>query len=429
MRLKVGTFEEFSKSETNFKKNIFDRNILKNVERIVCDIREGGDSCLRRYSLKFDKVELNEFRVSDELIRKAYSKIKERYIKAIKKCAETIKKFALKQKNQYKDFEFEIKKGVFTGQKVIPIESIAVYVPGGRFPLVSTLLMGAIPAKAAGVKRIVIISPPKFKGSIHPAILVASDIIGIDEIYMIGGAQAIAALAYGTETIKPVEKIVGPGNNYVNAAKKIVYGDVGIDFIAGPTEVAVIADKTANPFYIAADLIAQAEHDVNAIPLLITNSISLANSVNNEVESKLKILKTREVAEQSIKKNGKIIIVKDLIKAVKLANDIAPEHLELHVKNPCNYIDKLLNYGSLFLGKYSAEVFGDYSSGLNHTLPTNRVAKYTGGLSIKDFLKIQTTLRVEKEGVTNLSEALDFAELEGLDGHFKAAEIRIKNQE
>jgi len=406
------------------------------VREILRDVRQNGDDAVKRYTLKYDGVALEEMRVSVSEVKDAYHRVDNKVISSIERAAENIKKFAEKQLVQFEDFEFEIVPGVFTGQKVMPIERVGIYVPGGRFPLVSTLLMCAIPAKVARVSDLAVCSPPSYNGSIprggislgsiHPAILVAADIVGVNEIYKIGGVQAIGAMAYGTQTIKRVDKIVGPGNRYVALAKKEVFGAVGIDFIAGPTEIMIIADETANPEYLAADLLAQAEHDVEALPVLVTTSMELADKVKKALEFQLQELKTRNTARISIDNNGKIILVNDMDEAVNIANKKAPEHLELQVKNPERYIDKFKNYGSLFTGEYSAEVLGDYSSGLNHTLPTNTSARYTAGLSVRDFLKLQTTLGVTKEGLSVIGPvAKTLAETEGLDGHARSIAIRI----
>jgi histidinol dehydrogenase len=286
--------------------------------------------------------------------------------------------------------------------------------------------MCCIPARVAGVKEISVFSPPTYNGSIHPAILVAADICQVEEIYRIGGIQSIAAMAYGTETIKKVDKIVGPGNQFVAAAKKLVYGAVGIDFIAGPTELLIIADDSANPAFIAADLLGQAEHDINAIPILITNSPELAEQVNQQIEKQLLDLATADIASQSLKNNGVIVLVDSIEEAISIANKKAPEHLELQAKNAEVYVDRLKNYGSLFIGSFSAEALGDYSSGLNHTLPTNGCARYTGGLSVRDFLKFQTTLEVKEEGLSAIGKtAIEFGRLEGLEGHARSVEIRM----
>ncbi len=400
---------------------------IESVREIISEVKSNGDRAIRKYTSQFDGVTLEQFRISTSEIKRAYDYLDSELVNSLEFAVENIKRFAIKQKEQLTDFEYEIRPGVFTGQKVIPIERVGVYTPSGRYPLPSTVLMCCVPAQGAGVKEIVVCSPPTYNNSIHPAILVAADICGVSEIYRIGGVQSIVAMAYGTESIKKVNKIVGPGNQYVTAAKKLVYGAVGIDFIAGPTELFVIADESANPAFIAADLIGQAEHDIHAIPILITTSQNLANRIIQEIEQQLAHLKTADVARQSLNNNGTIIIVDSLDEAFKIANKKAPEHLELQVNNPEKYINRLGNYGSLFLGSYSAEALGDYSSGLNHTLPTNTCARYTGGLSVKDFLKFQTTLRVSEQGLFSIgSTAMRLGEMEGLYGHARSVEVRMK---
>lgn len=399
---------------------------LSQVSEIIGDVRRDGDRAVQDYTARFDGVHVEQLKVSLKEIEEAYEQIGKASIDVLRQAADNIEKFALKQKEAVRDFEYEIQPGVVTGQKVIPIERVGVYAPGGNAPLPSTVLMCALPARVAGVQDIVVCSPPSHGGTIHPAILVAAVLCDVSAIYKVGGVQAIAAMAYGTESIRPVDKIVGPGNKYVTAAKRLVYGTVCIDFIAGPTELMIIADEGANPSYVAADLLAQAEHDIHAIPVLITDSPGLANQVALEVETQLPRLKTGEIAERSLHDNGMIIIVSDLDEAVELANRRAPEHLELQVENVGQYVDRLKHYGSLFIGRNATEVLGDYSSGLNHTLPTNTTARYTGGLSVHDFLKIQTTLRVTPEGLEHIGPmAEQLGELEGLDGHAKSVRLRL----
>jgi len=400
---------------------------ISTVKQILHDVRQNGDDAVKRYTLKYDGITLRQIKVGLSEIRNAYHKVDNKTISSIKRAAENIKKFAEKQLTQFKDFELRIAPGVFAGQKVIPVERVGIYVPAGRFPLVSTLLMCAIPAKVAGVSKISVCSPPSYKGSIYPAILVASDIVGVREIYKLGGVAAIGAMAYGTQTVKKVDKIIGPGSKYVALAKKEVFGTVGIDLIAGPTEIMIIADNAANPEYLAADLLAQAEHDIDALPILITTSIEIAKRVKKAVELQLQRLETKNIAKFSISKNGRIILVNNMAEAVNIANKKAPEHLELQIKNPDRYVDKLKNYGSLFIGSYSAVVLGDYSSGLNHTLPTNTTARYTGGFSVKDLIKLQTTLRVTKKGLSVVGPiAKTLSETEGLNGHLKSITVRSK---
>lgn len=400
---------------------------LTSVKEIITEVKKNGDRAVIQYTADFDNVRLEKLNVEKSEVKGCYEKLDKNTITSLEASAENIRKFASKQLDQLIDFEIENQPGVFTGQKVIPIERIGVYAPGGRFPLPSTVLMCGLPAKVAGVKEIILCSPPTHHGTIHPAILVAADIVGMKEIYRIGGVQSIAAMAHGTETMRAVDKIVGPGNKYVTEAKRLVYGDVGIDFIAGPTEVMILADETANTALIAADLLAQAEHDTNAVPRLVTNSIKLAEEVNGELQHQLSELKTSEIAKKSLQKNGVIFVVESIDEAISIANRSAPEHLELQMRNPGHYINDLKNYGTLFIGEYSAEALGDYSSGLNHTLPTNGSARYTGGLSVLDFVKLQTTLRVTKLGLSTIGpHALRLAETEGLDGHGKSVAIRLE---
>lgn len=391
---------------------------IDSVEEILEDVRKNGDEAVKRYTKKFDNIELEESKISDPEIKKAYEKIDRKIISNLKKSAKNIRNFAQKQLSQFKGFEIENANGVL-GQKIIPIEKVGCYVPGGRYPLPSSALMSAIPAKVAGVKQIIVCSP-----KIKPSVIVAADIAGADKIFNVGGIQAIGAMAFGTETIPKVDKIVGPGNKYVTAAKKEVFGEVGIDFLAGPSEITTIADSKANPKIIAADLLAQSEHDPESKPNLITTSKNIAEAVNEELSKQLDKLKTKETARQSLK-NGRIIIVKSLKEAVKIADKISPEHLELQIESPQKLVDKLSNYGSLFIGEYSAEVFGDYCSGTNHILPTNKASRYTGGLSVKDFLKFVTYQKTSKKGANKLSKiASKIAQTEGLDGHKKSAEFR-----
>jgi histidinol dehydrogenase len=385
-------------------------------------LKKEGDKAVKRYTEKFDKIKLEKLEVSKEEIKKAYEGADDETLETLKKAAQNIRFFARKQKNFFRDFETK-KDGILLGQKVIPIKKVGCYVPGGLYPLPSSALMSIIPAKVAGVKEVIVCSP-----KIKPVTIIAADIAGADKIFSIGGVQAIGAMAYGTSSVPKVNKIVGPGNIYVNLAKKEVYSEVGIDFIAGPSEILIIADETSNAKFIALDLLAQAEHSKDSKINLITNSGKIGEEVNKEIKLQLKALKTKEVAKLSLEnlKNGKIIIVKNLKKAVKIANKMAPEHLELQVKNPRRLMKKLRNYGSLFIGKFSGVIFGDYCSGVNHILPTNGAAKYTGGLSVKDFLKIVTYQKISKVGARKMVQiASKFSDIEGLEAHKKSAEVRI----
>ncbi|MBI3034819.1 histidinol dehydrogenase [Candidatus Woesearchaeota archaeon] len=398
------------------------KEINKVVNKIIEDVKNKWDAAIRYYTKKFDKIGLNSFLVTKQEVKEAYKQVNKETIKALKFAKRNIEFFAKQQLKQLKNFEIR-KNGVILGQRVIPIEKIGVYIPGGNYPLPSTALMCIIPARLAGVKKIIVCSP-----KIKPETIVAADIAGADKIFKIGGVQAIAAMAYGTKQIPNVDKIVGPGNVYVTAAKKIVYGDCGIDFLAGPSEVMIIADETGSPEFIAADLLAQAEHDIKTKVDLVTTSRELANKVNEQIKIQLPRLKTKSIAELSLK-NRNITIVKNLNEAINIANEKSPEHLELQIKNPENAIRKLKNYGSLFIGENTAEVFGDYCSGTNHVLPTDGAARFTGGLSVKDFVKIVTYQKFDRKIPKSMIKAASkLAEIEGLDGHKKAALIRLKSK-
>ena len=393
---------------------------MKTVNNIIEDVKQNGDKAVKRYTEIFDKTKIKNLEVNKIEIKEAYKKIDKKTLRIIKSAAANIKKFAKEQFNQFKNFEYT-KDGITIGQRIIPIEKVGVYIPGGRYPLPSTALMCIIPAKIVGVKNIIICSP-----KIKPETIVASHFAGADLIFRVGGVQAIAAMAYGTETIPRVDKIFGPGNTYVTQAKKEIYGDCGIDFLAGPSEILIIADKWANPVFIAADLLAQAEHDVNAKLIFITDTSKLIKKVKKELKIQLNKIATKKIAEESLKKK-KIIKVKNLEEAIKKANKLAPEHLMLQIKNPKRFFKKLKNYGSLFLGDYSAVVFGDYCSGTNHVLPADKASRYTGGLSVRDFIKIQTYQYITKVGAKKLGKtAIDFASIEGLDAHRKSARVRLK---
>ncbi len=399
---------------------------LPNVDAILEDVKRDKDEALRKYTLKFDKVDIAQLKVDASEISAAYERVDRELIAHITRSVARLRRFSERQLQNFRDFEIEIEGGVFTGQRIVPIERAGVYVPGGRFPLISSVFMGVLPAKVAGVKEVIVCSPPTYDGSLHPAILVAADLSGADALYRVGGVQAVGAMAYGTESIKKVDKIVGPGNAYVTAAKKAVYGTVGIDFLAGPTEIVIIADDTADPAYVAADLIGQAEHDIDAGPILITTSPELAKRVKEEIERQLPTITTQETARQSLRANGVIVLTESLEHAVRLANARAPEHLEIQTKKDEQLRERLTNYGSLFIGPNAAEVLGDYSAGLNHVLPTNYASRYTGGLSVKDFIKIQTTLSATREGLRTVGpNACAIATAEGLQGHANSVNIRL----
>lgn len=397
------------------------------VRQIIAEVKAEGDHALRRFTKQYDGVEITSIRVPSRKVLEARQTIDRELGVYLEKAAARLRTFAERQLEGLKDFDMEIESGVLAGQRVLPLERIGVYVPGGRYPLLSSVLMGAIPAKVAGVKEVAICSPPANDGNIPSPILAAAALAGVDEVYRIGGAQAVAAMAYGTPSVRPVHKIVGPGNFYVNAAKKQVYGRIGIDFIAGPTEILIIADKTADPVFLAADLIAQAEHDIKAKPVLLLDSESLAEEVKRELDAQLRSLRSRKTARQALHENGAIVLFDGVAEALGIANRRAPEHLQLCVSNPEAYLPGLRNYGSLFIGTYTPEALGDYSSGLNHILPTNGASRYTGGLSVRDFVKIQTCLRVNREGFQRIGPAAaSLARAEGLSGHESAVRLRLE---
>jgi len=401
-------------------------DVRQKVFNILEDVRKNGDQALIEYNKKFDDYTGN-MRITADDIKRAYDSLDEQVIKDIRFAAERIRRFAEIQKDSMREVKEVVSPGVILGHRIIPVQSCATYIPGGRYPLPSSALMSIIPAKVANVPRIVACSPPDSDvGSINPATLVAMDIAGADEIYCMGGAHAIGALAYGTETIKPVDMIVGPGNIWVTEAKRQVFGTVGIDFLAGPSEVLIIADETAEPDFIASDLLAQSEHDPNARGILISLSEDLAHRVISSLEKLLADLETEEVARKSWQDNGQVIVVDSVEDAVKLANKIAPEHLELCINNPEDVVDLLLNYGSLFIGNYATEVFGDYVSGTNHILPTMKAARYTGGVWVGTFLKVVSFQMISKEGAKELIPAASsLAKTEGLYAHKLAADIRL----
>lgn len=403
-----------------------DEDIRHKVFSIIEDIRKNRDEALVKYCKNLDGFTGN-IRITADDVKKAYDSTDAQVVKDISFAAERIRKFAEIQKKSMTEVKEEISPGVILGHRIIPVHSCGTYIPGGRYPLPSSALMSIIPAKVAKVSRIVACSPPdKNTGSIHPATLVAMDIAGADEIYCMGGAHAIGALAYGTETIKSVDMIVGPGNIWVTEAKRQVFGTVGIDFLAGPSEVLIIADKTANPDFVASDLLAQSEHDPNACGILICLSESVALNVLSSLEKLLKNLKTADIARKAWEDNGQVFVVDSVDEALNLANEISPEHLELCIENPDDIIDSLQNYGSLFIGNYAAEVFGDYVSGTNHILPTMKAARYSGGVWVGTFLKVASFQMITKKGAKNLIPvASNIAETEGLFAHKLAAEIRM----
>lgn len=403
------------------------KNLTKTVEEMINYVREQKDAALKEYNLKFDGCTRETLRVSKEEIQVAYTKLTAQEIEDLKAAAANIRAFSKAQKETVRPLEnFSPAPGIFLGHRIIPVKSCCCYVPGGNYPLYSTALMLIIPAKTAGVERVAACSPVmKGTNEINPKTLVAMDIAGADEIYAVGGAQSIAAFSYGTEEIKPVDMIVGPGNRFVTEAKRQCYGQVGIDFVAGPSEVLVIADGSGTPEIVAADLLAQSEHDPNAKGILITTEESFGTAVMEAVERELAVLETAEIARKSWEVYGEVILVDSLEEAVCLANEYAPEHLELNIQKPEEVSKQLYNYGSLFIGENTAEVFGDYASGTNHTLPTLRAARYTGGVWVGTFLKTCTYQSMTPEAAAELAPLVyRMAKGEGLMGHARAAEVR-----
>lgn len=405
--------------------------LMATVGDIIADVRMNGDAALMEYNRRFDGCERMALRISEQEIRDAYDKVSAQEIEDIKKAAANIENFAKAQRATVGALEdFSPSPGIVLGHRVIPVGSCCCYVPGGGYPLYSTALMLGIPAKVAGVERVTACSPV-IKGTdcIHPKTLVAMDVAGVDEIYAVGGAQAIAAFSYGTDQIQPVDMIVGPGNSFVTEAKRQCYGKVGIDFVAGPSEVLIIADGNADPEVLAADILAQSEHDKEAKGILVTTDEKLGAAVIDAVEAQLSTLETEPIARSSWNDFGEILIADSLDEAVEYANAYAPEHLEVNVAeaDADRVVSGLKNYGSLFIGGNTAEVFGDYASGPNHTLPTLGAARYTGGVWVGTFLKICTYQSMSRDAMMGIAPLVsNLARGEGLIGHARAAEIRME---
>ncbi len=397
------------------------------VADIIANVRENGDQALLEYTERFDKAALSDLRVSREEIDEAVNAVDADFIRILNRAAENIRRFHTAQKRQ--SFIINDMDGVLMGQKIIPVDRAGLYVPGGTAAYPSTVLMDAIPAKIAGVPEVVMVTPPSSDGKVNPAILAAASVAGVDKIYKVGGAQAIAALAYGTESIPKVDKIVGPGNAFVAEAKKQVFGQVSIDMIAGPSEILIVADGKTNPKHAAADLLSQAEHDKNASAVLVTDSEALANAVSEELERQIPLLDRAEIARASIDNNGKIIIADTLDIVIDIANEIAPEHLELCVDNPFDYLDKIRHAGSIFMGRNCPEALGDYLAGPNHTLPTSGTAKFSSPLSVDDFIKKTQYTYFTADALKSVArDVAKFAEKEGLTGHAKSAVIRLEEE-
>ncbi len=408
-----------------FMRELESANVGETVSAIIEDVAINGDAALIAYAKKFDKAELTALEVCEEELDVALKAIPADLLDAMQTAAENIRAYHAMQVRQ--GFCIRREDGTYMGQKVTPIEKVGLYIPGGTASYPSTVFMNAIPAKLAGCGEIVMVSPPSADGTIAAPILAAAKLAGVDRVFKAGGAQAIAALAYGTGTVPKVDKIVGPGNAYVAEAKRQVFGRVAIDMIAGPSEILIVADETCNPKFVAADLLSQAEHDVLASAVLITNSQALAEAVDQEVERQLKHLPRETIARASIADNGKIIVTDDLLSAVELSNMLAPEHLELCMDDPEPYLDKVVNAGSVFLGKYCPESLGDYMAGPNHTLPTSGTARFSSPLSVDDFIKKTQYTYFTPQALEGLSGKIaSFARAEGLEAHARAALVRFE---
>ncbi len=399
------------------------RDISGLTADIIADVRQSGDAALRRYTKEFDKAEPDTLEVPREQLDQALADLEPGLRSVLEEAAENIRAFHRRQVQN--EFIISGKPGIVLGQKVTPIEKVGVYIPGGTAPLPSTVLMDCIPAKIAGCHEIVMVSPPTCNGDIAPIILAAARIAGVDRVFRCGGAQAIAALAYGTESIPRVDKIVGPGNAFVAEAKRQVFGKVGIDMIAGPSDILVIADGGSDARQIAADLLSQAEHDQNACAVLVTNSRTLAEAVAAELEKQLAVLPRRETAQASLERSGKIILVKDILEAIRIANALAPEHLELCVDDPFAWLGQVKNAGSIFLGRSTPEAVGDYFGGTNHTLPTYGTARFSSPLSVEDFVKKSQFVYYSDAALAEAAPKIAaFARQEGLEGHARSALAR-----
>ncbi|WP_300752767.1 histidinol dehydrogenase [uncultured Brachyspira sp.] len=399
-------------------------DVNEKVKAILEDVKQNGDNALKKYAKMFDNAEIDNLRVTEKEIEEAYNRVDEKFKETLKLAYNNIEKFHKKQlRNSFITNEEE---GIVMGQIVNPIEKVGVYIPGGTAVYPSTVLMNVIPAKVAGVSEIILVSPPNKEGKINDNILAAAKIAGVNKVFKTGGAQAIAALSYGTESIPKVYKIVGPGNIYVAMAKRLVYGEVSIDMVAGPSEVLIIADDTANPIHIASDMLAQAEHDKLASSILITTSKNIAEKVKEELYKQLEKLSRKDIAMESIENNGRIIITETIYEAVYISNEIAPEHLEISIKEPFSVLSKIKNAGSIFLGDYTPEALGDYLSGANHVIPTSGTAKFASPLSVDDFIKKSYITYYTKDALEKVKDnIINFAEHESLEAHANSVKVRF----
>ncbi len=414
-------------AEAIFARTSPTESVADTVSEIIARVREAGDTALYEYGEKFDGVRLTSLAVTPEEIEEALALVEDKFLTVLKKAAVNIRRFHEKQVRN--SFILNEENGVVIGQKIIPVDRAGLYVPGGTAAYPSTVLMDAIPDKIAGCREVVMVTPPGKDGKVNPVILAAAHVAGIDRIFKVGGAQAVAALAYGTQSIPKVDKIVGPGNAYVAEAKKQVFGTVSIDMIAGPSEILIVADGKSSPRHLAADLLSQAEHDRMASAVLVTDSAELAAAVQAELEVQIPLLSRCEIARTSIDKGGKIIVAPDLDTAIDIANEIAPEHLELCVDNPFDYLDRIRHAGSIFMGRNCPEALGDYFAGPNHTLPTSGTARFSSPLSVDDFVKKTQYTYYTKDALARVAEDVAyFAEKEGLTAHAKSAVIRLEEE-
>ena len=414
----VPASDVFARTEPSF-------NVETIVAEIIANVRKNGDAALYEYCEKFDKATLTALQVTKEEIDEAVASVEPRFLDILARAAENIRKFHSRQVRN--SFVLTEENGVVLGQKIIPVDRAGLYVPGGTAAYPSTVLMDSIPAKIAGVKEVVMVTPPNREGKVNPVILAAASIAGVDRIFKVGGAQAVAALAYGTESVPKVDKIVGPGNAFVAEAKKQVFGQVSIDMIAGPSEILIVANGASNPRHLAADLLSQAEHDKLASAVLVTESMELAKSVQAELEVQIPQLERSDIARASIDNNGKIIVAEDLMQAIDIANEIAPEHLELCVDNPFDYLDAIRHAGSIFMGRSCPEALGDYFAGPNHTLPTSGTAKFSSPLGVDDFIKKTQFTYYTRSALEAVAEDVAyFARQEGLTAHARSAVIRTE---
>ena len=414
----VSPEEIFARVEPTF-------NVTDIVAEIIANVRKNGDNTLYEYCKKFDKASLTSLQVSQEEIDEAVASVDQDFLRILRDAASNIRKFHTRQVRN--SFVINDEDGILMGQKIIPVDRAGLYVPGGTAAYPSTVLMDSIPAKIAGVRELVMVTPPNSEGKVNPVILAAAYVAGVDKIFKVGGAQAVAALAYGTESIPRVDKIVGPGNAFVAEAKRQVFGQVSIDMIAGPSEILIISDGASNPRHLAADLLSQAEHDKLASAVLVTDSSELALAVQAELERQIPQLERSEIARASIDNNGKIIVADNLKQVIEISNEIAPEHLELCVDNPFDYLDSIRHAGSIFMGRNCPEALGDYFAGPNHTLPTSGMARFSSPLSVDDFIKKTQYTYFTRDALARVAkDVATFATAEGLTAHAKSALIRTE---